>query len=81
MQKAILRELQRVLAREYPSITLPTARTNGFEQVNVNELSAALEQVGADPYLLATVGSWGDTVEPESILELLQQRNERQLVT
>ena len=75
IQKQILQELQQLVAREFPSIKIPSARTNGLEQVNVNEIYDALEQVGADQYLLATVGSWGDTLTAEDILELLQDRN------
>jgi hypothetical protein len=36
------------------------------------EIYRALEALGADPGLLASVGSWGDTLDDAEILEMLQ---------
>lgn len=40
-----------------------------------NEISTALEQLGAHPQLLAIVGSWGDTLTDEAVLEALKDWN------
>lgn len=42
----------------------------------VAELSEALEKIDAPPKLRAIVGSWGDTLGEEEILELLKEWNE-----
>ena len=39
------------------------------------EIYTAFEKLGADKRLLATVGSWGDTLEDGEVLELLKQWN------
>lgn len=40
-----------------------------------NEISRALEILGADRQLLAIVGSWGDTLSHREILRLLREWN------
>lgn len=40
-----------------------------------NEISKALANLGADPHLLAIVGSWGDTLRDREVLELLRDWN------
>jgi hypothetical protein len=40
-----------------------------------NEISVALERLGAQPQLLAVVGSWGDTLDDETVLQLLREWN------
>lgn len=40
-----------------------------------DELLAALEQLGAHPHLLSIVGSWGDTLTDEAVLEALKDWN------
>lgn len=42
----------------------------------LNLLSKELERLGANRELLAAVGSWGDTLSPESVLDLLTEWNE-----
>jgi hypothetical protein len=42
----------------------------------VSELHKALETLGADPKLLATVNSWGDGMNDEQVLEALKMWNE-----
>lgn len=39
------------------------------------EIMTALRTLGADRELLATVGSWGDTLEDAEILRLLKEWN------
>lgn len=39
------------------------------------EILHALEQLGAPPYLLGIVGSWGDTLTDEQVLKMLQDWN------
>jgi hypothetical protein len=39
------------------------------------ELAKALERLGADRELLATVESWGDTIEDERVLTELERWN------
>lgn len=39
------------------------------------ELHRAINALGADPELLATVGSWGDKLEDEQVLEKLKAWN------
>jgi len=39
------------------------------------ELHRAINALGADPELLATVGSWGDKLEDEKVLEKLKAWN------
>ena len=51
---------------------------NGTEGVPVEEISAIAERVGADPYLLATIGSWGDTLSPNKVLQCLKEWNEEE---
>lgn len=40
-----------------------------------NEISKALEGLGADHQLLGIVGSWGDTLSDADVLEALQAWN------
>lgn len=40
-----------------------------------NEISIALERLGAHPQLLAIVGSWGDTLTDDKVLEALRDWN------
>lgn len=40
-----------------------------------NEISLALEILGADRQLLGIVGSWGDTLSHREILRLLREWN------
>ena len=40
------------------------------------ELCRALKYLGADRQLLATVGSWGDTLEDAEVLKLLKEWND-----
>ena len=46
-----------------------------------SEIYRALETLGADRKLLATVGSWGDTLQDEEVLQLLKEWNSGRLVT
>lgn len=39
------------------------------------EIYTALEKLGADKELLATIGSWGDTLDDREVLELLRMHN------
>ena len=39
------------------------------------EIYRAFEALGADRKLLATVGSWGDTLDDDEVLELLREWN------
>ena len=41
-----------------------------------SEIYRALEYLGADARLLATVGSWGDTLDDAEVLKLLKQWND-----
>lgn len=41
-----------------------------------SEIYRALEYLGADRQLLATVGSWGDTLEDAEVLRLLKEWND-----
>lgn len=41
-----------------------------------SEIFRALEYLGADRKLLATVGSWGDTLDDVEVLKLLKQWND-----
>jgi hypothetical protein len=50
--------------------------TQGVDQADVNALYATLEGLGADSWLLGAVGSWGDTLAPESVLQILRERNQ-----
>ena len=40
------------------------------------EIYRAFEVLGADAYLLGVIGSWGDTIGDEEVLNLLKQWNE-----
>ena len=44
-----------------------------------NEISRALVLLGADRELLATVGSWGETLPDKEVLRLLKEWNARKL--
>jgi hypothetical protein len=41
----------------------------------VGELYKAMATLGADPKLLGAVGSWGDTLDDDSVLALLREWN------
>ena len=45
------------------------------EQQIRSEIYKVLEALGADRKLLPTVGSWGDTLEDEEVLQLLKKWN------
>jgi hypothetical protein len=47
-----------------------------IEQQIRSEIYRAMEYLGADLELLATVGSWGDTLPDEAVLALLKDWNE-----
>ena len=40
-----------------------------------DEIRSAAEQLNADRYLLATIGSWGDTMDDEEVLADLRKWN------
>lgn len=44
-----------------------------------DEISRALVLLGADRELLATVGSWGETLPDKEVLRLLKEWNARKL--
>ena len=46
-----------------------------IEQQIRSEVYRAFEILGADASLLATIGSWGDTLDDEEILRLLTEWN------
>jgi hypothetical protein len=60
-------------------MTNQTARRNGkalsFENEIRSEIYRAFELLSADSGLLATVGSWGDTLDDLEVLRLLKQWN------
>lgn len=41
----------------------------------IREIYIALERLGAGIHLLGAVGSWGDTLEEEEVLDLLRNEN------
>jgi hypothetical protein len=43
------------------------------------EIYKAFEKLGADKRLLATIGSWGDTLDDAAVLDLLKTWNSGQL--
>lgn len=46
-----------------------------IEQSIREEIYLAFEKLGADAGLLATIGSWGDTLDDKEILRLLKEWN------
>ena len=44
-----------------------------LDGVGKDELYAAAERLGADRFLLAIIGSWGDTLDDEEVIEDLRQ--------
>jgi hypothetical protein len=42
-----------------------------------NEIYIALKHLGAEPMLLAIIGSWGDTLSDEEVLSALQDWNNK----
>ena len=42
----------------------------------VRELYSACEMLGADPGLLAVIGSWGDTLDDAEVLKMIKSWNE-----
>jgi hypothetical protein len=52
-----------------------TAAGNRIKALIADELSAALERLGAEEELLSIVSSWGDTLDEAEILELLRHYN------
>jgi hypothetical protein len=46
-------------------------------EMSAGELYVAAQSLNADPYLLAYIGSWGDTLVDPDIFKLLQQWNAR----
>jgi len=53
----------------------PTPPLTAIQADIKNEISTALERLGADRFLLATVGSWGDTLSEEDVLDQLRTWN------
>lgn len=49
-----------------------------IEQQIRAEIYRAFELLGADRELLATIGSWGDTLDDEAVLILLKDWNEEE---
>ncbi len=45
------------------------------EQEIRSEIYRSFERLGADRKLLATIGSWGDTLKDEEVLQLLKEWN------
>jgi hypothetical protein len=43
----------------------------------ISQIYVAVERMGGNSELLALIGSWGDTLPDEEILECLQMYNER----
>lgn len=43
----------------------------------VAEISEAIEKLGGDPELLAVIGSWGDTLTEDEVLQGLKEYNRR----
>lgn len=41
----------------------------------IQEIYKAVEGLGGNMYLLAAIGSWGDTLDDEDVLELLEDYN------
>lgn len=48
---------------------------NEVESLPVDEMYSAAERLGGEPMLLAYIGSWGDTLSDEAVLEALQKWN------
>jgi hypothetical protein len=67
VNRKIVRELQQAL--DY----LGTDRA--LADIGAGDLYQKLEALEADRELLAIVGSWGDTLEDEEVLELLKHWN------
>ena len=53
-------------------------RFNRTAGVPVEEIYAIAQRVGADARLLATIGSWGDTLSPNKVLQDLKEWNEEE---
>ncbi len=77
IQRQILDEIRR-------SMELLRADTSSLQRFDaemrpsapaLNLLGAELARLGANRELLGTVGSWGDTLQPNSVLELLKEWN------
>jgi hypothetical protein len=49
---------------------------DGVALTDVWQVNRVLEFLGADIYLLATVGSWGDTLPDEQVLDDLRTWND-----
>jgi hypothetical protein len=56
----------------------PSLRKRSAQDVLVQiarELYTAMERLGAEPELLAVLGSWRDTLDDADVLTLLQEHN------
>jgi hypothetical protein len=58
-----------------PSVTRRSSQRDGVRAQIANEFYTTLEQLSADPELLAVVGSWRDTLNDDEILEHLKSFN------
>jgi hypothetical protein len=77
------RRLEPVVNREPPRKKPPApsvrrgrrAATADITALIIGEIYGALERLGADPELLAIVGSWRDTLDDAEVLALLRRYN------
>ncbi len=77
IQRQILDQV-RVSLRLLGADTVSLNRFEAYMQPSapaLDSLNGELALLGANRELLATVGSWGDTLQPEEVLELLKEWN------
>ena len=60
---------------------MPASKISGTDALIREELQKALRTLGARSDLLSIVGSWGDTMVDEWVLDALRDWNERQAFT
>ncbi len=72
VEQFIRRELYKAIESLGGSPELVAATINGASKEEVYD---AAQRLGADRYLLAAIGSWGDTPDDEQVLQDLRDRN------
>src|SRR5689334_1807091 len=82
IQRQILMEIQQLNYGDSLQGAFKVPRTwitgeVAMDEVCVQTLYLTLEGLKAPPHLLGTIGSWGDTLEPEAVLEQLRSWNHR----
>jgi hypothetical protein len=69
------REIRSEIAKAVRELGASAELVATIEGKTKDEMYDSAKQLGADRYLLATIGSWGDTIEDADVLSMLREWN------